>query len=324
MNEDRKPPGRRALISIGQVTTLIGTICSAFQKSAAGPVAVVLSENTPNTASLLADDSPIAKQKSISPSRDRYRRSAYRLLAVWMMLSRFDGASEGLFEYHKPDAMSTFDQAFFVFQWILLFLPGVGAGIAGIYKLARQYWSGCDESSDILHTVTWVFVGVFSAMVAIAIIAVAITTLLPRKAKAEAPPHVKRDSSYSAHSEEEKRASAADPQTASAPQTAAEQGTAAIADKKGNPGRLVAVLGLAGGWDSLEGKAGLDGPGFFNRLFRITSLAFGISLIIAYVLGTAYADWMIGIAANNVVSVPRERVLGGVYFAAKHLSMLLF
>ena len=160
-------------------------------------------------------------------------------------------------------------------------------------------------------------------MVAVTIIAVTVTTLSRPKAKAEAP-QAKRDSSYSTHSDEKKRASAADPQATSAPPTAVEQGVAAIKEDEENPGRLAAVLGLAGGWDSLEDKAGLNGPGFFKHFFKITSLAFGISLIIAYVLGTAYADWMIGIAANNVVGVPHERVLGGVYFVAKHLSMLLF
>ncbi|KAF7975541.1 hypothetical protein HWV62_9377 [Athelia sp. TMB] len=249
---------------------------------------------------------------------------AYRLLAVWkMMLSCFDGASEGLFEYHKPGKMGTFDKAFFVFQWILLFLPGVGAGIAGIYKLAREYW----DESHTLHTVTWVFVGVFSAMVFVTSVAVTIYTLKPRTAKAEVPQE-KRNSSSSTHSDE-KRTSAADPQAAEsqaagAPPTAVQQEVEALKEDDANPGRLAAVLGLAGGWESLENKAGLNDPGFFKHFVKITVLVLGISLIIAYVLGTAYADWMIGIAAGNVVGVPHERVLGGIYFAAKHLSMLLF
>ena len=201
----------------------------------------------------------------------------------------------------------------------MLVLPGVGAGIAGIYKLAREYW----DESHTLHTVTWVFVAVFSAMVFVTSVAVTIYTLKPRTAKAAAPQE-KRNSSSSTHSDEEKRASAAEPQATSAPPTAVEQEVAAIKEDEENPGRLAAVLGLAGGWESLEDKAGLNDPGFFKHFFKITLLVLGISLIVAYVLGTAYADWMIGIAAGNVVGVPHERVLGGIYFAAKHLSMLLF
>ena len=201
----------------------------------------------------------------------------------------------------------------------MLVLPGVGAGIAGIYQLAREYW----DESHTLHSVTWVFVGVFSAMVAATILVVTGSTPSPRIAKAE-PPQAKFNSSSYTLSEEEKLVSAADPNAPSAPQTAVEQEVEAIVEDEGNPGRLVAVLGLAGGWEAMEGLVGLNDPGFFRHFFKITLLVFGISFIVAYLLGTAYADLMIGIAAGNLVGVPHERVLGGIYFAAKHLSMLLF
>lgn len=46
---------------------------------------------------------------------------AYRLLAIWkMMLSMFDGASEGMFLYHRAESRSTGNIVFFAFQWVLL------------------------------------------------------------------------------------------------------------------------------------------------------------------------------------------------------------
>lgn len=88
------------------------------------------------------------------------------------------------------------------------------------------------------------------------------------------------------------------------------------------PGRGQAVAGLTKEWGVLEGLLGAAGT--FKKFFVILFRVLGVSLIVAYVLGTAYADWMIGVAAANIPGVPHERVLGGVYFAAKHLSMLIF
>lgn len=89
-----------------------------------------------------------------------------------------------------------------------------------------------------------------------------------------------------------------------------------------DPGRGQAVTGLTTEWGVIEGLFGAAGA--FKIYFLILFRILGISLIAAYVLGSAYADWMIGVAAGNLEGVPHERVLGGLYFAAKHLTMLIF
>ena len=54
----------------------------------------------------------------------------------------------------------------------------------------------------------------------------------------------------------------------------------------------------------------------------------GLMLLLAYLVGAAYADWMIGIVTGNIVGVPDDaahdnnKIVAGVYFAAKHLDML--
>ena len=104
-------------------------------------------------------------------------------------------------------------------------------GIAGIRDLAEKYW----PSIHSLHTLTWVFVGVFSFLVVVGII--------------------------------------------------------------------ITILNGFGGI-----------PVFL-----------GLTLLSAYLLGTAYADWVIGIVARNLVGVPDDevtKVVAGLYFAAKHLDML--
>ncbi|KZP25695.1 hypothetical protein FIBSPDRAFT_887938 [Athelia psychrophila] len=251
---------------------------------------------------------------------------AYRLLAVWkMMLSCFDGASEGMFLYHRAEKRGTGNVVFFAFQWCLLFLPGVIAGIVGIKELAEQYW----PSSATLHTVTWIFVGVFSGAVAIIILVVTIITLKPSKETKDVNQNrisvatttdsdMKQTGRGSMIKDDPATAKELDPDQTQ-PQEA--ESPDALPDA-GNPGRGAAVAGLTEEWKVLEG--GLDGDGVFKHFFKIFFRVLGVSVIVAYVLGTAYADWMIGIAAGNIVGVPHDRVLGGVYFAAKHLSMLIF
>ncbi|KAF7973496.1 hypothetical protein HWV62_3412 [Athelia sp. TMB] len=155
-------------------------------------------------------------------------RGAYRLLAVWkLLITCFDGATEKWIVRHEnPGA-----HMLYAIQFVLLFIPGVGVGIAGIKDLAEKYW----HSTHSLHTLTWVFVGVFSFLVVIGII--------------------------------------------------------------------ITIL---------------DG-------FRGIPVLLGLTLLLAYLLGTAYADWVIGIVARNVVGVPDDevtKVVSGLYFAAKHLDML--
>lgn len=104
----------------------------------------------------------------------------------------------------------------------------MAAGIAGVRDLLEQNWS----SIAVLHTVTWVFVGVFAAAVAVAIMSSLCAEDTPR------------------------------------------------------------VLCLL--------------------------------LIMTYGLGSAYADWVIGIVAGNIEGVPPKTVLGAVYFAAKHLNLVYF
>ncbi|KZP25693.1 hypothetical protein FIBSPDRAFT_379571 [Athelia psychrophila] len=227
-------------------------------------------------------------------------RDAYRLLAVWKLLqSFFDGASEGMFLYHS-DKWGWPKMVFFGVQFFLFFLPGVIVGIIGIKDLAEQYWS----SSATLHTVTWVFVGVFSGAVAVVILCVTHKTLPPSKETKDV---------------NQNRISVATTTDSDMKQTG--EGSMIKGPDAGNPGHGGAVAGLIKGWKFLE--SGLDGPSVFNVFFKIFFRVLGLSLILAYVLGTAYADWMVGIAADNIVGVPHESVLGGVYFAAKHVIMVV-
>lgn len=89
-------------------------------------------------------------------------------------------------------------------------------------------------------------------------------------------------------------------------------------------GRQVVVAGLGETWKKIEVIVGLDQAGCARKFFEILFRVLGVSLVVAYVLGTGYADWIIGVVAGNLGGVPHERILGGLYFAAKHLSFLLF
>ncbi|KAF7973495.1 hypothetical protein HWV62_14994 [Athelia sp. TMB] len=164
-------------------------------------------------------------------------RDTFRLLAVWKVLMVcFDGVTEAYFNSDRSGKKASHTRTMvFGIQFVLLFLPGVSIGIAGVTKLAQQSWN----SSRNIHTLTWVFFGVLSALVAIS----AILTII-----------------------------------------------------KFNDFDLPATLGLM--------------------------------LLLAYLAGAAYSDWMIGIITGNMVGVPDDalhennKMIAGAYFAAKHLDML--
>lgn len=58
-----------------------------------------------------------------------------------------------------------------------------------------------------------------------------------------------------------------------------------------------------------------------SRVFNFVGFIVTI-LFLAYVIFTAYSDWMIGVIAKNVTGVPYQRVLGIIYFVANHFDLL--
>lgn len=58
-----------------------------------------------------------------------------------------------------------------------------------------------------------------------------------------------------------------------------------------------------------------------SRVLKFAGFIVAI-LFMAYVIFTAYSDWMIGVVARNITGVPYQRVLAIIYFVASHFDLL--